>query len=71
MSDLKGRLLCKKCLIDDGFFVGGGATAADGCPECGGTACVWYENLNFLQKSKAKKIYDRMWKEKWLIKRNQ
>ena len=69
MPDLKGRLLCKKCLIDDGFFIGGGSWAADNCPKCGGTECVWYENLGPLQKLRAQQIYDKMWGEKWL-KRN-
>ena len=69
--DWQNRLLCKKCLIDDGFFVGGGATAADGCPKCGGTECVWYEHLNLLKQQKAQKINDKMWSEKWLKKENQ
>jgi len=69
--DWQNRLLCKKCLIDDGFFVGGGSWAADGCPKCGGTDCVWYEHIGPLQKLKAQKINDKMWSEKWLKKENQ
>jgi len=69
--DWKNRLLCKKCLIDDGFFVGGGSWSPNNCPKCGGTDCVWYDSLGFFKKLKAQKINDKLWSEKWQKKRNQ
>lgn len=61
---LSNRLLCKKCLIDDGFFRGGGSWAPDSCPNCGGTDCVWFDNLNWSRKQKALKIYEEMKKNR-------
>jgi len=61
-------LLCKKCLIADSFFVNGGSWAPDNCPECGGTECVWFENLSFVQQAKARVLFEKMWKEKWNLK---
>ena len=64
-KDLKGRLLCKKCLIDDHFFRGGGSWAPDSCPKCGGTDCVMWEDLSFIKQMKALSLKNKMWKEKW------
>jgi len=50
----KDELFCKTCFTHDKFFTGGGATAPNRCPQCNGTDCVLYENLSFLQKSKAR-----------------
>jgi hypothetical protein len=61
----KNELFCKKCFTHDTFFIGGGATAPDSCPGCGGTTCIPYMNLSFLQKSKTRDKFDIMWKEKW------
>lgn len=60
----KGRRLCKKCLIDDGFFRGGGSWAPDCCPKCGGTECIIYERLSIIKKSKARSINDKLWDER-------
>ena len=64
----KDELFCKKCVVHDAFFKGGGSYISDNCPECGGIECIMYENLSFLQKSKARDKFDRMWKIKWDIK---
>ncbi len=61
-------LYCKKCLIADSFFIGGGSWSSDYCPKCGGTECVWFENLPFYKKIIARKRFNKMWKEKWNLK---
>jgi hypothetical protein len=58
-------LLCKKCLIDDSFFVGGGSWSPNGCPKCGGTDCVLYKDLNPLKKAKAQKLFKKYWNKKY------
>lgn len=63
----KDELFCSKCLIHDTFFKGGGSWASSSCPECGGTACTLYQSLTFVQKVKARKKFDIMWKIKWNI----
>ena len=64
MDDCTGRHLCKKCLVDDGFFSGGGSWAPDSCPKCGGTECVMYENLPPRKQKKARKLKAKMWQER-------
>ena len=64
-----GRLFCKKCLIADYFFRGGGSWAPDVCPECGGYECVTYGSLGPLAKYRAQKLFDKMWEEQWGVKR--
>lgn len=61
----KDELFCLKCLIHDTFFVGGGSWAPNCCPKCRGTDCIRYENLTPIQKIKAKKLFNIMWKKKW------
>jgi len=63
----RDELFCKKCFTHDTFFTGGGATSPDSCPECGGTDCIFYGDLTFLQKSKTRDKFNRMWKEKHSI----
>lgn len=59
----KDELFCKNCLTHDTFFVGGGATASNRCPECGGTGCILYGNLSFLQRSKVRDKFNIMWEK--------
>ena len=62
---LTRRHLCIKCLIDDGFFNGGGSWAPDSCPKCGGTHCIMYEALPNFMQLEAKIINDILWDERW------
>ncbi len=59
----KNELFCKKCVIHDTFFVGGGSWSTDVCPKCGGYGVSLYKKLSFTQRVKAKKLFDRMWQE--------
>ena len=59
----KNEFFCKKCMIHDTFFVGGGSWAPECCPKCKGTDCTAYRNLSFMQRIKAKKLFDEMWQE--------
>lgn len=61
----KHEFFCKKCIIHDTFFKGYGSWIADNCPKCGGTECTMYMNLSSIQKIKARKKFDIMWKIKW------
>ena len=63
----KHEFFCKKCIIHDTFFVGGGSWTVDNCPKCKGTECIMHMNLSSMQKIKARKKFDIMWKEKWNI----
>ena len=58
-------LFCIKCLIEDNFFIGGGSQYPDSCPECGGIKCIMYKKLSIFKKRKAKKLFEKMWKEKY------
>ena len=58
---------CKKCLISDSFFTGGGSWAPDSCPKCKGTACVAWCDLSPARQEEAQKINDVLWKQKWGI----
>ena len=51
----KDELFCIKCLIHDTFFVGGGSWVSNNCPKCGGTDCILYEDLTWVQKIKVLK----------------
>lgn len=61
----KGELFCKKCFIHDTFFKEHGSHIADSCPKCGGSECIMYEHMSFLQKSKARDLFVVMWREKF------
>lgn len=58
-------LFCKKCYLHDYWFVGGGSWAPDGCPICGGTACVEFKDIPNKEKNKAIDEHLRRWKEKY------
>jgi hypothetical protein len=64
----KDELFCKKCLIHDHFFVGGGSWSSDLCSECGGFDCVSYKNLTIEEKYIAREKFDKMWKKQWRLK---
>lgn len=59
----KDLLVCSQCMIYDGFFRGGGSWAPDSCPKCGGTDCTLFQNLNFLQKRKARRLNIKLWEK--------
>jgi Zn finger protein HypA/HybF involved in hydrogenase expression len=61
----KNDLFCKKCFIHNTFFKGHGSRIADNCPKCGSSEYIMYENLSFLQKSKARDLFAVMWREKF------
>lgn len=61
----EGEFVCKKCLVHDYFFVGGGSWAPDACPKCGGTECVLYEELSPLKKAKVQRLFRKHWNKKF------
>ena len=51
----KHDMFCKKCLIHDGCFIGGGSWSPSYCPKCGGIETILYKNMWPWQRYKAKK----------------
>lgn len=57
------EMVCTKCLIRDGFFVGGGSHAPDLCPNCNGYETTLVKNLSILNRIKANKLHKHMWQK--------
>jgi hypothetical protein len=48
------ELFCINDLTCDCFWSGGNSWGIDHCPECGGIETIFWKNLTFFQKIKAK-----------------
>ena len=65
MELAKDQIVCERCLIYDGFFIDGGSWIPDRCPNCKGTNCKMYDNLDPISKIRANFLLNKMWKEKY------
>lgn len=61
------EMFCRKCLIHDTFFNGGGSWIIDTCPNCSGFATILWSDLSITEKIKAKRIFQTMWTKKWKL----
>lgn len=61
-------LFCKKCLIHDHFFRGGGSWAPDSCPKCGGTECITWNKVSIFKRNKVAKLFSKMWEQEHGVK---
>ena len=59
-------MFCIKCCLHDTFWSGGNSWGIDSCPICGSQATILYKNMNFRQRSLAKRLH-----KKWGEKRNE
>jgi hypothetical protein len=52
--------VCKKCLVHEMFFTGGGSWSPDFCPNCYGEDYVMFKDLSWWKKRKANKLFKKM-----------
>ena len=61
----KNSEFCPHCLTNEYFYVGGGSWTPDRCPNHKDDDFILWKQMNILQKRKAAKIFNDMWKKKW------
>lgn len=62
------RSVCKRCLIEEHWFRGGGSWSPDLCPKCKQDDLVTFGNLSEKDKLKADKLYKDMWYKKHKVR---